>query len=101
MMSCQPAETNTERIPPEVEELQYSLLPGGARVITGKLYNPSSKNIRNAQVQIFLFDEKNRKVSDMSVTVKDVSPGERKSFRQPVDVDLDIRGAKVKRVLVL
>ena len=100
-MSCQESGAKLERIPLEVEDLKYSLLPGGARIITGNLYNPTTRNIRNAQIQIFLFDDKNRKVSDMNVTVKDVPAGERKQFREAVDVDLDIRGAKVKRVLVL
>ena len=37
----------------------------------------------------------------MSVVIRDVQPGERKPFRQPVDSDLDIKGAKVRSVLVL
>ena len=99
--ACQIGSEQEERIPLEVEDLKYSLLPGGARIVTGKLYNPREENIRNAQIQISLYDGENRKVSSMSVTIKDVSPGERKSFRQAVDVDQDIRGARVKSVIVL
>ena len=94
-------ENENQREPLTVEELKYSLLPGGARIVTGTLYNPTAETIRNAQVLISLFDENNRRVSSMSVTVKDVPPGERRDFRQAVDLDLDIRGASVKHVLVL
>ncbi len=85
----------------QVEDVKYSLLPGGARIVTGMIYNPSEVVVRNAQIQVSLFDSNNRLVSSMSIPVKDVPPGERKSFRQPVDVDMDIRGAKVKSVLVM
>ncbi len=101
LAACQGNRTDTERIPLEVEDLKYSLLPGGARVVTGTLYNPSGRLVRHAQVQISLFDGNNRRVSSMSVTISDLSAGERKPFRQPVDLDEDVRGAKVKNVLVL
>ncbi|MBX2821188.1 MAG: FxLYD domain-containing protein [Rhodothermaceae bacterium] len=98
---CQPTGNAAERQPLEVEDLKYSLLPGGARIVTGNLYNPSAESVRNAQIQISLFDGDNRKISSMNVVIKDIPPGERKSFREAVDVDLDVRGAKVKRVIVL
>ena len=100
-MGCEPAAHDADRLPLEVENLKYSLLPGGARIVTGNLYNPSSESVRNAQIQISLFDSDNRKISSMNVVIKDIPPGERKPFREPVDVDLDVRGAKVKRVIVL
>jgi hypothetical protein len=99
--ACQSEESGGESTAVQVEDVKYTLLPGGARVVTGKLYNPSEVLVRNAQIQISLFDGNNRRVSSMSITVQDVSPGERKSFRQPVDIDMDIRGAKVRSVLVL
>lgn len=85
----------------QVEDVKYTLLPGGARIVTGTLFNPSEAPVKGAQIQISLFDGNNIKVSSMNITVQDVSPGERKSFRQPVDTDLDIQGAKVRSVLVL
>ena len=85
----------------EVEDVKYSLLPGGARIVTGTLYNPTDILVRNAQIQVSLFDENNRRVDGMSITVQDVPPGERKPFRKPVESDMDIRGAKVRSVLVL
>ena len=85
----------------QVEDVKYSLLPGGARIVTGTLYNPTEAPVRNAQIQISLFDSNNRRIDDMSITVQDVLPGERKSFRQPVDSDADVQGARVRSVLVL
>ena len=85
----------------EVEDVKYSLLPGGARIVSGTLYNPTDAPVKNAQIQVSLFDMNNRQVDRMSITVQDVPPGERKRFREPVDSDMDIRGAKVRSVLVL
>ncbi|MEM8484593.1 MAG: FxLYD domain-containing protein [Bacteroidota bacterium] len=85
----------------QVEDVKYSLLPGGARIVSGTLFNPSEALVKGAQIQISLFDSNNIRVSSMSITVKDVPAGERKAFRQPVDTDLDIKGASVRSVLVL
>ena len=101
LVGCQTGAPDAERLPLEVEDLKYSLLPGGARIVTGNLYNPSPDNVRNAQIQISLYDSDNRKISSMNVVIKDIPPGERKYFREAVDVDLDVRGARVKSVIVL
>lgn len=85
----------------QVEDVRYSLLPGGARIVTGTLYNPTTAPIRNAQIQISLFDENNVRISTMSVTLKDIEAGARKPFREPVDSNLDVRGASVNSVVVL
>ena len=102
LAGCQSAtEQPATDVKVQVEDVKYSLMPGGARIVTGTLYNPSQDPVKGAQIQISLFDGNNIRVSSMSITVTDVPPGERKAFRQPVDVDLDIQGAKVKSVLVL
>lgn len=85
----------------QVEDVRYSLLPGGARIVTGTLYNPTTAPIRNAQIQISLYDENNVRISTMSVTLQDIEAGARKPFREPVDSDLDVRGASVNSVVVL
>ncbi len=95
----QQAEQNDVQV--QVEDVKYTLLPGGARIVTGTLFNPSEVPVKGAQIYISLFDGNNIKVSSMSVTVQDVKPGERKPFREPVDIDLDIKGAKVRSILVL
>ena len=100
MPACQSGEA-AHKASVEIEDVKYTLLPGGARIVTGTIYNPTGSPVRNAQIQISLFDGQNRRVDDMSVTVQDVPPGKRKPFRQPVESDMDIRGAKVRSVLVL
>ena len=101
LIGCQSENAEQEQVPVQVEDVKYTLLPGGARIVTGTLFNPSESIVKGAQIQISLYDGNNIRVSSMSVTVTDVPPGERKPFRQPVDVDLDIKGAKVRSVLVL
>ena len=85
----------------EIEDFQYVRLPGGARIVTGKLYNRSAEPIETAQLQVALYDEDNRRVGTMSIVVRNVEPGEHKPFRQPVDAGEDVRGARVRSVLVL
>ena len=99
--ACKTETSEPEDVQVQVEDVKYSLLPGGARIVSGMLFNPSKALVKGAQIQISLFDGNNIKVSSMNVTVKDVLPGERKAFRQPIDTDLDIQGAKVRSVLVL
>lgn len=84
-----------------VEDFQYALLPGGARVLTGTFYNPTDEALRNAQIQVSLFDRDNQKVSALTILVRDVPAGGRKAFREPVDSDVDVRGARVRSVMVL
>ena len=84
-----------------VEDFQYVQVPGGARLVMGKLYNRSAEPISTAQLQVALYDEDNRRVGTMSVVVRNIGPGERKPFRQPVDADDNVRGARVRSVLVL
>jgi hypothetical protein len=85
----------------QVEDFQYQMLPGGARIISGKLLNNGETTVSNAQLQVSLFDADNRRVSSMIILVQDVEPGAAKSFREPIDSDLDIRGARVRSVLVM
>lgn len=84
-----------------VNDFQYSLLPGGARIVTGEVHNASTQALSNIQVSITLFDANNRRISSMNVTVRDVPPGESKRFREPVQDSENVRGAKVRSVLVL
>ena len=97
--AAQATEADTSKV--KVEDFHYALLPGGGRIITGKLINPTTKPIRNAQIQIGLFNQDNQLVSNMSVTIRDLAPGAKKAFRQPVDGDDSIQGARVRGVLVM
>ncbi len=84
-----------------VEDFRYTKVPGGARFVSGKLHNPTAEPIKNALIQITLFDADNRYVATMSVPVHDVQPGQHKPFRQPVDNDEAVRGARVRGILVM
>ena len=84
----------------QVEDFKYTVLQGDARVLTGQVYNPTDRALTNVQIQVSLFDANNRRVSEMSIAVKDVEAGARRSFRQAVDSDVDVQGAKVRSLLV-
>ena len=85
----------------QVEDVQYALIPGGARIITGSVHNPTEGAVSAAQLQVSLYDENNVRISSMNITVKNIPSGESIRFREPVDTDLDVRGVKVRSVLVL
>jgi hypothetical protein len=84
-----------------IDEFRYVLLPGGARYVTGRIHNPTQRLIRNAQIQVSLFDSDNRRISHMIILVKNVEPGAVKSFREPVEADVDIQGARIRGIMVL
>lgn len=81
-----------------VEDLEYSRLPGGARILTGRVINPTPRDVRTAQVQITLYDEHNRSRGSMLVVVQNVPAGEEKEFREPVELD-DAAGARVRAIM--
>jgi Protein of unknown function (DUF3426) len=84
----------------EVVDLELNSHPGGARILTGSLFNHSGMNLTVAQIQITLFDADNRAVSSMSVVLHDISANTTQSFRQAVDSDLDVSGARVRQILI-
>ncbi len=86
--------------PVEIEDFRYMMIPGGARVVSGKLHNRTAEPI-HGQIQIALYDQDNRFVTTMSVLVRNVGPDERKAFREVVDAADNVRGARVRNVLVL
>lgn len=85
----------------QIDDVKYSLMPGGLRQVSGRLVNPSAEPIRNAQIQLSLFDAHNRRISTMHIQVHDVAPGASKPFREPLDTDLDVRAVRVRSVLIL
>lgn len=90
-----------ERPQLQVEGVEYQQRPGGTRILTGTLFNPSEQRVPSAQIQVTLLDVDNQAIGSMIVPVQDIGPGERKPFREPVDRKLDVRGVRVKSVLVL
>ena len=85
----------------EVLDFRYVQVPGGARIVSGKVHNRTTEPISNAQIQIALYDSDNRLITTMSVLVRDIEPDHRKPFRQIVDIEDDVQGARVRGVLVL
>jgi len=87
--------------PVKVEDFRYQELPGGTRIVTGVVRNLTDQPIANLQLEIGLYDRHNRLIGTMQVPVQDVPPKGRKRFRQPLDTDQDVQGARVRSVLVL
>ncbi len=83
-----------------VEDLRYRLLPGGARILTGVLVNEGAETLPFAQIEVSLFDSDNRRISSMFVAVRDVAAGGRQDFRQAVNSDLDVQGARVRNIIL-
>ncbi|MCZ6704827.1 MAG: FxLYD domain-containing protein [Bacteroidetes bacterium] len=94
------SEKESARNQVHVQDLRYRLLPGGARIITGKLVNDGEKPVPVVQIDVSLFDGNNRRISSMFVTVLDIEARSNKSFRKVVDSDLPIHGARVRSIIV-
>lgn len=92
------ATPETSRV--QVEEFEYQQLPGGARIITGSVYNASEEPIAHAQIQVSLYDESNTRVESMIIPLRDIRPGEHEAFREAVRSKQDIRAAKPRSVIV-
>ena len=97
LAACQSAGGNS---PLRVEGLELKLHPSGARFVSGTVINDSDRHITSAQVQISLFDDKNRRVDGMYAVVRDVAARDTVVFREPVQSDYDVRGARVRSVLL-
>lgn len=83
-----------------VQDLRYRLLPGGARILTGTVVNGSEDAVSVIQIDVSLFDDDNRRISSMFVTVQNIEARGQKKFREAVDVDLNINGARVRGIIV-
>lgn len=84
-----------------VEDLDFKLLPGGARFVSGTVHNDGDLPVNAAQVQISLFDDKNRRVDAMHAVIRDVPAGGSVKFREAVQSELPINGARVKSIILI
>ncbi|MDX1739952.1 MAG: FxLYD domain-containing protein, partial [Rhodothermales bacterium] len=84
-----------------VEKIDLKQQESGARILTGTVLNDSKQAVRGAQVQITLFDAKNRRVDGMFAVVRDIPAHGSVDFREPVQSDYDVRGARVRSVLII
>lgn len=102
VLALQQGCTTPDEVPqPVVEGLTFQLLPSGARIVSGELFNPSDRAVANAQIQVSLFDGDNTRVGSMSIPVQNVPPGGRVAFRQAVESEADVQAARVRSVIVL
>jgi len=85
----------------QVDDLRLTLLPSGAKIISGSVHNASQTNVPGVLVQISLFDDDNNLLTSMTIGVEDVTAGSDARFRQPIDSDLDVDRARVKKIVVL
>jgi hypothetical protein len=84
-----------------VEGLRLTKLPSGAKIISGSVHNGSDVDVAGVLVQISLFDSDNHLLSSMTVGVEDVAAGGDSRFREPVDTDLNVHRARVKKIVSL
>jgi hypothetical protein len=81
-----------------VEGLEYQRMPDGSRVLSGLLVNATDRHVRNAQVQVSLYDELNQAVGNVSIPISDIDANSEKAFRFSVDRS-DVAGARVRSIL--
>lgn len=84
-----------------VEGLELTLHQSGARILTGTVFNDADRTVRGVQVQITLFDDKNRRVDEMFAVVRDVPARGSVDFRKAVQSDFDVQGARVRSILII
>ena len=84
-----------------VETIELKLHPSGARILTGTVFNDSDIAVGGAQIQITLFDDKNRRVDGMYAVVREIPAHGSADFREPVQSDYDVQAARVRSVVVL
>lgn len=87
-----------------VEDFRLVREEDGKQVLIGTLVNPTERPIASATVEVALYDQPVEPgvepVETMRLEVRDVAPGERKTFRQTVDTRLRLSGARVRQILV-
>jgi hypothetical protein len=84
-----------------IEDFQFTRLENGTRLFTGKVYNPTSESVREAQINVSLLDVENRRVGTAMVRVPDIASQDTTTFRQVFDSDQEVSGARVKSLTVM
>ncbi len=98
LIGCQ--EEVSSKATVRVRNLQLIQRSGGSRYVQGEVYNGGEKPVPYVEIEISLFDAKNRKVETLRVDVRDIPPGKAKAFRKVIDSDKDIQGARIRRILI-
>lgn len=85
----------------EVRDFRYVQLPSGERQVMGTLENSANRAVSSAQVQVSLFNENNERIDKMHITVKDIPASDSVEFKETVNSDFDIAGARVQGIIVM
>ncbi len=98
LIGCQKETASKSRV--RVTHLQLIQRPGGSRYVQGEVYNPGEDAVPYVEIEVSLFDAKNRKVGTLRIDVRNIPPRGKKSFRKVIDSDKPIQGARIRRILV-
>lgn len=85
----------------QVEDLHLTKLPSGAKIISGLVHNGSTVDVSGVLVQISLFDEQNNLLTSVTIGVENIAAGADQRFREPIDSELDVQRARVKKLVPL
>lgn len=85
----------------QIEDFALTQLEDGTRLFTGKLYNPTDQPVERAQLSVTLFDENNRQIGTTTISIRNIAARDTTSFRQPLDSDKNVSGARAKSITVL
>ncbi len=99
--SAEVSAAQDEERPVQIEGFRLVETANGDRQVMGTLQNRTAEAIENAQVQISLYDANNVRIDSMSVTVRDIPAEGEAEFKQSLDTDKPVAGARVRSVLVM
>ncbi|MEM6784378.1 MAG: FxLYD domain-containing protein [Bacteroidota bacterium] len=83
-----------------VVDLKLLRLPNGTSTIQGVLVNPNEVPIRNAQIEIALYDSDNQRLDALRFDITDVEPGDRRAFERELGFRSEAASASVGDILI-
>ncbi len=83
-----------------VEGLRLVQQPSGKRQLTGRVVNTGDAAVPVVQLTVSLFDADNVSTGTTQIQVEDVPADSSTFFRHTLDTSADVRGARLKGVLV-
>lgn len=101
LAACGETDTSRAAAQLEVSNFEFTRLEQGTRLFTGSVYNPSGQPVRQAQIRVTLLDAQNRQVGSALIDVRNIAARDTTAFRQPLDSDQEVSGARVKSLTVL
>jgi hypothetical protein len=84
-----------------VEDLRLVREHNGDQVLQGALVNTAGKHIRGARISVDLYAGGDSELADtMSIEVRDIDPGARKTFRHEIDTGSYLSGARISQIVL-